>query len=125
MDYSAVKHAHAGLAYLSALLFLLRFTLLYAGAKGLMRKKIVKIVPHVIDTFLLGFAIWLCIELSQYPLTDHWLTAKLLALVLLIGTGTVAIKRKKVWAAAATLGLYVYAIGVARTHDPVSWFAAI
>lgn len=124
MDYSAIKHAHAGLAYLSALLFLIRFVLLYAGA-GWMRSKVAKIVPHVIDTFLLGFAIWLCVLIKQYPLTDHWLTAKVLALVVLVGVGTVAIKRKKIWAAVVTLGLYGYAIGVAKAHDPLSWLASM
>ncbi|MBM95029.1 MAG: regulator SirB [Oceanospirillaceae bacterium] len=124
MDYSTLKHAHAGLAYLSALLFFVRFVLLYAGA-GLMKSKVIKIIPHVIDTFLLAFAIWLCVLISQYPLTDHWLTVKVLALVLLVGTGTVAIKRKKVWAAVVTLGLYGYAIGVAKTHDPMSWLALV
>lgn len=124
MDYSTLKHAHAGLAYLSALLFFVRFVLLYAGA-GFMKSKVIKIIPHVIDTFLLAFAIWLCVLISQYPLTDHWLTVKVLALVLLVGTGTVAIKRKKVWAAVVTLGLYGYAIGVAKTHDPMSWLALV
>jgi len=124
MDYSAVKHAHAGLAYLSALLFLVRFVLLYGGA-GLMRNKLMKIIPHVIDTFLLGFAVWLCVMISQYPVTDHWLTAKVVALVALVVTGTIAIKRKKVWAAAVTLGLYGYAIGVAKSHDPMSWLALL
>ncbi|MFL0808193.1 MAG: SirB2 family protein [Oceanobacter sp.] len=124
MDYSAVKHAHAGLAYLSALLFLVRFVLLYGGA-AVMRSKLVKIIPHVIDTFLLGFAVWLCVMISQYPVTDHWLTAKVVALVALVVTGTIAIKRKKVWAAAVTLGLYGYAIGVAKSHDPMSWLALL
>lgn len=124
MDYSAVKHAHAGLAYLSALLFFVRFVLLYVGP-GIMRYKAMKIIPHVIDTFLLGFAIWLCILIGQYPVVDHWLTVKVIGLVLLIGAGTVAIKRKKVGAAILTLVLYGYLIGVAKSHNPLSWLAGM
>jgi uncharacterized membrane protein SirB2 len=63
--------------------------------------------------------------ISQYPVTDHWLTAKVVALVALVVTGTIAIKRKKVWAAAVTLGLYGYAIGVAKSHDPMSWLTLL
>lgn len=124
MDYLTLKHAHAGLAYLSALLFLVRFVLLYLDM-GFIRHKVFRIVPHIIDTFLLGFAIWLCVLIAQYPLVDHWLTAKVVALVALVGTGVIAIKRQKVWAAAVTLGLYGYAIGVAKTHNPMSWLAVV
>jgi uncharacterized membrane protein SirB2 len=122
MDYLALKHAHAGMAYLSALLFLVRFGLAYAGS-GLMRNKLLKVMPHVIDTLLLVLAIILCIQLGQYPLTDGWLTTKLLGLVLLIGTGVVAIRKRNLLFAVLTLLLYVFIIGVAKTHNSLSWFS--
>lgn len=124
MDYLTIKHAHAGLAYLSALLFLIRFGLMYAGS-GLMKIKLIKILPHVIDTVLVLLAIWLCILIQQYPITDHWLTAKVVALVVLVGAGVVAIKRRSIPAAIVTLALYGYMIGVAKTHSVLSWAQSI
>src|SRR5690606_42080718 len=73
-------YSHAGLAYLSIMLFVIRFGLFYF-APHWRRNKLLKIVPHIIDTLLLVFAIMLCIQISQYPLTHHWLTAKVLALL--------------------------------------------
>ncbi|MGB1092414.1 MAG: SirB2 family protein [Oceanobacter sp.] len=122
MDYMTVKHAHAGLAYLSALLFLIRFGLVYAES-GLMKIKLIKILPHVIDTALVLLAIWLCFLIQQYPVSDHWLTAKVVALVVLVGSGVVAIKRRSIPAAILTLALYGYMIGVAKTHSILSWVA--
>ncbi|MFK4750872.1 MULTISPECIES: SirB2 family protein [Oceanospirillaceae] len=122
MDYSAVKHAHAGLAYLSALLFLIRFGLVYAGA-GMASSKLVKILPHVIDTILLVFAVWLCVLIGQYPLVDGWLTAKVVALVVLIGAGVIAVRQRSIPAAVVTLLMYVYMVGVAKSHHILSWLA--
>jgi uncharacterized membrane protein SirB2 len=122
MDYSAIKHAHAGLAYLSALLFLVRFGLAYAQS-GVMKNKLVKILPHVIDTILLVFAIWLCVLIGQYPIVDGWLTAKVIGLVVLVGAGVVAIRRRHIPAAAITLLMYGYLIGVAKSHNILSWLA--
>ena len=90
MDYDALKGSHMGLAYLSILLFIIRFSL-FKFQPSLRSNKLLKILPHIIDTVLIIFAIMLCIEISQYPLTDHWLTAKVLGLVAYIGFGVVAI----------------------------------
>lgn len=122
MDYLALKHAHAGLAYLSALLFVVRFALVWFRS-ALMTNKAVKIVPHVIDTLLLVMAVMLCISIGQYPLLDGWLTAKLLGLLALIGAGVVAIKKRQPVLAVVTLALYAYMIGVAKTHSVLSWLA--
>ena len=122
MDYSAIKHSHMGIAYLSLLLFIARFALFYA--KPAMRNnKLLKILPHIIDSFLLGFAIWLCVLIGQYPGTDHWLTAKVIALVAYIGLGTVAIKRQKVWAFIAAIAVFAYIMGAAKAHSPLSFFS--
>src|SRR5690554_1653358 len=86
MDYSALKHSHAGLAYLTVILFVVRFALFYVSPKW-RSNKVLKIVPHIIDTLLLVFAIMLCIELSQYPLVNGWLTAKVIGLLAYIGFG--------------------------------------
>lgn len=54
-----------------------------------------RIVPHVVDAVLLATATALAVLSYQYPFVQGWLTAKVLALVLYIVCGTMAIKRGK------------------------------
>ncbi len=120
MDYSALKHSHAGLAYLSIMLFVARFVLFYF-APVWRRNKLLKIVPHIIDTLLLVFAVMLCLQIQQYPFTHAWLTAKVLALLAYIGFGVVAIKRASRPAFAAAVLSFVYMLGVAKYKTVLSW----
>lgn len=122
MDYSALKHAHIGIAYLSILLFIIRFAL-FKFKPAFKSNKLLKILPHIIDTFLLIFAIWLCTIISQYPLTDHWLTAKVIGLVGYIVFGTIAIKQGKTWAFIASLASFAYIFSAAKTHSALSFFS--
>ena len=122
MDYSALKHSHVGIAYLSIILFILRFAL-FKFMPAFKSNKLLKILPHIIDTFLLIFAIWLCVMIGQYPLTDHWLTAKVLGLVGYISFGTIAIKRGKNWAFIAALASFAYIFGAAKSHSALSFFS--
>tara|TARA_B100001109_G_scaffold255820_1_gene261211 strand:+ start:47197 stop:47577 length:381 start_codon:yes stop_codon:yes gene_type:complete len=124
VDYSFLKHSHAGLAYLTILLFVGRFILFYFYPV-LRRNKVLKIIPHVLDTLLLIFAILLCIKIAQYPLTDHWLTAKVIGLLAYIGFGAVAIKRASRRAFFTAVIIYLYVLGVAKTHDPLSWVSLL
>jgi uncharacterized membrane protein SirB2 len=122
MDYSALKHSHVGIAYLSILLFIIRFAL-FKFKPAVKSNKILKILTHIIDTFLLIFAIWLCTMIGQYPLTDHWLTAKVIGLVGYIGFGTIAIKQGKTWAFVAALVSFAYIFSAAKTHSALSFFS--
>ena len=122
MDYSAIKHAHIGIAYLSILLFIIRFAL-FKFKPAFKSNKLLKILPHIIDSILLVFAIWLCTIISQYPLTDHWLTAKVIGLVGYIAFGTIAIKQGKTWAFVAALVSFAYIFGAAKTHSALSFFS--
>ena len=122
MDYSALKHSHVGLAYLSILFFIVRFAM-FRMSPALKANKLFKILPHVIDTLLLVFAILLCIEISQYPLTDHWLTAKVAGLIAYIGFGTVAIKRGNTTGFILALVSFGYIFGAAKAHSVMSWLA--
>ena len=122
MDYSAIKHAHIGIAYLSILLFIIRFAL-FKFKPAFKSNKLLKILPHIIDSILLVFAIWLCTIISQYPLTDHWLTAKVIGLVGYVAFGTIAIKQGKTWAFVAALVSFAYIFGAAKTHSALSFFS--
>ncbi|NVK56485.1 MAG: SirB2 family protein [Alteromonadaceae bacterium] len=89
--YMMAKHLHLTAVGLSILLFLVRF--LYGQIKPeFLTRKWVKIVPHVIDTILLGSAAWLCVILAQYPLVNAWLTVKVLGVIGYILMGLLALK---------------------------------
>lgn len=120
MDYSALKHSHAGLAYLSILLFVGRFVLFYF-APVWRRNKLLKVLPHVIDTLLLVFAVMLCMQIQQYPLANAWLTAKVIALLAYIGFGVIAIKRASRKAFTGAILSFVYMLGVAKYKTVLSW----
>lgn len=122
MDYSILKHAHAGLAYLTVLLFAGRFLMFYFYPVW-RRNRVLKVLPHVLDTLLLVFAIMLCIRIAQYPLTDAWLTGKVIGLLCYIGFGSVAIKRASRSAFFAALLSYAYVLGAAKAHSVMSWLA--
>lgn len=51
-----------------------------------------KILPHVNDTILLITGITLAVQLQQYPFVHHWLTVKIVCLLLYILLGMVAMK---------------------------------
>ena len=92
--YMALKHSHITFAALSILFFTLRgYWMLTTPEK--LKRRWVRIAPHIIDTLLLVSAIALTITVRQYPLTHNWLTAKLIALIGYIVLGTIALKRGK------------------------------
>lgn len=126
MGYMALKHSHAGLAYLTIVFFVLRFALFYLSPKW-RQHKIFKILPHIIDTLLLVFAVMLCIQLQQYPFVSGWLTAKVLGLLAYIGFGVVAIRRASKTAFALAVLSYFYILGVAHSmpHTPWSWLSTV
>jgi len=81
-------------------------------------------VIHVIDTVLLASALVMVVWSHQYPFAQNWLTAKLFALIVYIGLGTVALKRgntKRVRAAAfiGALLVFAYIVKVAVTRQVV------
>lgn len=89
--YMFVKHLHLTAVALSILFFIIRFIWTLRGS-AMMSKKWVKIVPHVIDTLLLASAVALCFIISQYPGVNHWLTEKVVGVVLYIVLGMWTLK---------------------------------
>ncbi len=123
MNYFALKHLHVTFAALSGLLFLVRGIWMLSGSARL-QQRWVKIVPHVVDTLLLGSAIGLAVWSSQYPGQSSWLTAKLLALVAYVVLGTIALKRGRTQgmrnaAFAGALACFAYLVAVAVTRNPL------
>jgi uncharacterized membrane protein SirB2 len=93
---------------------------------GMLGHKFTRIAPHVIDTLLLGSAIVLLFIVGQYPFINHWLTAKVIALIAYIVLGTIAIKRGKTKgqrsiALVAALITFAYIVSVAISRDPMGF----
>ncbi len=123
--YLIIKHSHVALALLSISLFIIR-AIWSTQQSALLQKRWVKIVPHIIDSMLLACAIFLMLSIQQYPFQSSWLTAKLLALILYIGLGTIAIKRGKtpqvrLLAASGAIIVFIYIVGVALNHSYWAW----
>jgi uncharacterized membrane protein SirB2 len=120
--YLLIKQAHISLAIISISFFVLRaFWSVTESAK--LQQRWAKIAPHIIDTLLLGSAIYLMTTTEQYPFADHWLTAKFIALLVYIVTGTIAIKRGKTAGVRLLFSLlaittFAYIVAVAVTQTP-------
>ena len=87
-----------------------------------LQKKWVRIVPHVIDTTLLGSAVLLALQLQQYPFVHDWLTAKVLGLLAYIVLGSISLKygktkRVRIVAWLAAMGVFLYIVAVALTRQ--------
>lgn len=120
--YIIIKSAHIAFALISISLFLLRAYWSVSESPQL-QQRWVKIAPHINDTLLLSCAIYLMIASQQFPFSSDWLTAKLVALLIYIGVGTVAIKRGKTKGirllfSLLALATFSYIFAVARSHSP-------
>ncbi len=123
-SYEVLKQIHVTCVALTFLSFSLRYYWMLTG-NSLLQSKPARILPHIIDTLLLVSAVGLCLILIQYPLVNHWLTAKVLGLLVYIALGTIALKRGKTkgMRALAGAGAYLclaYIAGVAVTKS-ASW----
>lgn len=129
MEYAALKAIHVGSAVLSITGFAARGVLMLRGSPFL-RARFVRVAPHVVDTVLLTSAIGLAWLSGQYPLAQAWLTAKVVALLVYIVLGAVALRHGqtlRVRAIAFVLALctVAYIVCVALTRQvtgPIAFF---
>ncbi|MDO8271585.1 MAG: SirB2 family protein [Gammaproteobacteria bacterium] len=92
--YTFIKIVHMTCAMLSILGFLGR-GILKINESPIVEKKLVKVLPHVIDTVLLVSAIALVVMSGQYPWVAPWVGAKVLGLIVYIGLGVVVMRTAK------------------------------
>ena len=119
MDYVTIKYVHIASAILSGSFFLLRGYWMMRDST-MLQHRVVKILPHVVDTILLASALIMVFWSGQYPFVQNWLTAKVLALIAYITIGTIALKRggtktQRVSAFFAALLVFAYIGLVAMT----------
>jgi uncharacterized membrane protein SirB2 len=124
--YEALRAVHVTAVTGSGALFALRAAWMLAGSPMLGRRW-VRIVPHVVDTLLLASAIAMLVVAGWSP-TQPWLAAKIVALLVYIALGTVALKRGRtmpVRAAAlvAAVACFAYIVSVALTKNPAGFLA--
>jgi len=90
------------------------------------RQRWVKTAPHIIDTLLLASAIVLAVQMRISPLEHSWLMAKIIALLVYIGAGMVALRfgrNRNVRLGAWVFGLltFLYIVSVASSKSVLGW----
>ena len=123
--YPVLKHLHMTLALVSLLLFTYRWSLALAGRERLQQKWL-RVLPHINDTLLLLFGVLLAVSLQMSPGQQPWLMTKLIALVIYIALGMLALKRpqrrQRLLAGLAALAVFAYMVGAALSKSPWSWW---
>jgi uncharacterized membrane protein SirB2 len=119
MSYVVAKHIHITCVALTGSLFLLRGICAWRQS-AILKARWLRTLPHLVDTLLLASAVTMAILSRQYPFVQDWLTAKVLALVVYIALGSIALKpgRGSVVRVAAFFGAIAtlaYIVGVAVT----------
>lgn len=132
--YAEIRLAHIWSVVVSGGLFFLRgLALLWGREKAPARVAMsmpVKLTSYTIDTILLTAALMLMTILQQYPFIDHWLTVKVLLLVVYVALGISAFRfsetrGKLVVFWGAGLLVFLFIVSVARAHHPAGIFYAL
>lgn len=122
MSYLMIKHIHITAVVVSFSLFVLRGFWMMLDP-GQLRKTWVRVLPHIVDTVLLGSAIWMVWTIRLNPLEAPWLLAKIVALLFYIVLGTLALKRGetmggRIVALLFALATFAYIAGTALYKEP-------
>lgn len=101
--------------------FIFRGILMLNGS-AMLKKKWLKIAPHVNDTILLVSAILLVRQTGLYPLEQPWLMAKIIGLLVYIGLGMMAFRfgktrNQKLLAWMGAIAVFAYICGLAITKS--------
>ena len=129
VDYLLLRDIHISCVVLSGTGFFVRGVLMLC-ASPVLAQRWLRVVPHVVDSVLLGSAVMLAVQSGQYPLAQDWLSAKLVALLAYIGCGTMALKRARTRRArlmyfVAALLIFAYIVSVALTRNALGWLAML
>lgn len=127
--YLVVKYVHITCAMLSISGFILRGVWMMADSP-LLNRRSVKILPHLVDTLLLVSALLMVFLSAQYPFVQSWLTAKVIALVVYILLGMVALKRGttrgvRIVAWWLALLVFAYIVSVALSRSALGFLTLI
>lgn len=124
-EHATLKLVHQASALISIAGFLLRGGLMLRGS-ALLQQRWMRTWPHVIDTLLLASGLWMAISLHLHPGNSPWLGAKLIALLLYIALGFVALRlgktrRIRIAAFVAAIGCFGYILTAATSRTVLPW----
>lgn len=127
MTYSFIRNLHTIAAVVTITGFILRGYWMMSDS-GKLQHRITRIAPHVVDTVFLLSGVAMIAMLSLNPLSQRWLLAKFVGLIVYILLGAVAIRRGSTMqirtvAFVAALSVFAYIVGVAMSKSPASWLA--
>ena len=125
--YTILKNLHLALAALTLGGFLLRAWWMLIRSDKL-QLRAVRILPHIVDTLFLVSGIGLVFALRLPLAQSPWLIAKLVALVVYIVAGAIALKRGRTMrirmtALVIALFAFAYIVGAAISKSAQSWLA--
>lgn len=125
--YEALKLIHVGAIVLSISGFLLRGYWSFRESP-MMSARLVRILPHVVDTVLLISGAALVYVLKLQFLYQGWLLAKFGLLIAYIALGAVALRPGRSFdtrqtAFAAAIIVFLLILGAAITKSPASWLS--
>jgi uncharacterized membrane protein SirB2 len=121
-EYQLFRSLHVLLAYLTVVGFLLRAVWAFTDSP-IKNHKLVKVLPHVVDTLLLVLGVVMAYQLSISPFSG-WLFAKLVGLVAYIGFGVLTMRgstteTKVLGLAGALVSVgYIFAVAFSRNAWP-------
>lgn len=124
--YSLVKIVHISCVIISLSGFAIRGMLKLSGS-GILQNKLVRVLPHIVDTVLLVSAITLVVMSGMYPWLVGWVGVKLIALIAYILAGSIFMRSRQKSAAqyswfAISLLLAGYIVVVALTKSALAGF---
>ena len=118
---NVIKALHIALAFLTVSGFIIR-----AGwshlSPDLLAAKWVRIAPHVVDTLLLTFGVWLAMNVSG-GVWQPWLIAKMIGLLVYIAFGVMTLRGQGQLRTVGLLGAllaaaYIFAVAFTRQVWP-------
>ena len=125
--YNIVKLVHVSTAAISIVGFVGRFALAWSGS-ALLRRRALRVLPHINDSLLLGAAVAMLSMARINPLSLSWLSAKIGALLAYILLGMIALRPgrsrgTRLAAFAGALLAFAYIVSAALTRSPLGIFA--
>lgn len=123
--YIILKYIHVVTAIISIVGFIVRGVWMMLSST-MLQQRWVKIAPHINDTLLLATAIALVFITAQYPGPAAWINAKIIALVVYIVLGIIALKpsrpmgvRITAWCLAILTFAYIVLVALSKSAIPV------
>ena len=125
--YPQVRAVHISAVLASGALFALRGAGVLSGMRWPLAAPL-RYLSYAVDTVLLTAALMLVSMLAAAVFANHWLTVKLVLLVVYVVLGSFALKRGRsarvrALCFGAAVAVYAFIFGIARTHQPLGWLA--